>query len=250
MATIKPANSAVAPFAITNSLQFDVADSAHLTFTPDDAGNQRVWTFSGWVKVFNTSSNKTIFMGGTHPTAPYGKVGSEGTFTIRVNYIIGSTGYFYVDGDLAHSEWHHIVWAVDTTDSTQNNRSRLYVNGSEITTWAADNKLAINLDTGVNAAHEHQIGEMAGVGNYWNGLMAEMHLVDGTQLTPAAFAEDEDGTWTAIEYEGSYGTNGWHLDFKDNSDIGADVSGNGNDWAPQNLASGDVKTDVPPYVGD
>jgi hypothetical protein len=43
--------------------------------------------------------------------------------------------------------------------------------------------------------------------------------------------------WSPIRYAGSYGTNGFYLNFSDNSDVtattlGADYSGNGNNWTP------------------
>jgi hypothetical protein len=36
-------------------------------------------------------------------------------------------------------------------------------------------------------------------------------------------------------HSGTFGTNGFHLDFADGSDLGDDNSGNGNDWTPNNL---------------
>jgi len=250
MATIKPGVSAPAPFSITNSLQFDVADSAHLIRTPDSASNEKTYTLSVWVYTFNTSANKSIFST-TWPAEPRTTLASEGVFQERVNFAIASTGYGGVAANLNHSQWYHIVLAIDTTQGVAANRLKYYTDGTLVSSWSVyDAALAINLDTGINSAVEHQIGETGGLGRYWNGYMTEIQLVDGSQLAPTEFAEDVGGTWKAKEYTGSYGTNGFHLDFKDSSDIGNDVSGNGNDWTIQNLASGDVKTAVPPYVGD
>lgn len=250
MPIILPSNSA-AGFEITNSLQFDSGDSAHLTRTPSSTTNQKKYTLSVWVNAFSNSANKTIFNANTWPSEPRTTLGSEGVFQQRVNFQIGGSGYGGVAANLNHSQWYHIVLAIDTTQGVAANRLKYYTDGTLVSSWSVyDSPLAINLDTGVNSTVEHQIGETAGLGWYWNGLMAEINFVDGSQLAPTEFAENVGGTWKAKEYEGSYGTNGFHLDFKDSSDIGADVSGNENDWSPQNLASGDVKTDVPPYVGD
>ena len=51
----------------------------------------------------------------------------------------------------------------------------------------------------------------------------KIHLVDGTALTPTSFGEfDEDsGIWKPKAYTGSYGTNGFYLDFRDSSNLGA-----------------------------
>lgn len=248
MAIILASNSlADSSFEVTNSLQFDSGDSAHLTFTPSSTTNQKTYTLSVWVNTFSNSANKTIFNANTWPSEPRTTLASEGVLQKRVNFRIASTSYGGVAGNLNHSQWYHIVLAIDTTQGTAADRLKYYVDGTLVSSWSVyDAPLAINLDTGVNSTVEHQIGETAGLARYWNGLMAEINFVDGLQLAPTAFAESNGGTWGAIEYTGSYGTNGWHLDFKDSSDIGNDVSGNGNDWSPQNLASGDVKTDVPP----
>ena len=252
MAIILPSNSsAVAPFEVTNSLQFDSGDSAYLTRTPSSITNQKTYTLSVWVNTFNNSATKHIFSANPWYTEPITMLRSEGVFKVISDFRNASTAYIARVADGNHSQWYHLCLAIDTTQSTVADRRKLYIDGALITSWDYySNDIPINLDTGVNKTVEHQIGRLGNLSTYWNGLMAEINFVDGTQVAATEFGEDVGGTWKAKEYEGSYGTNGWHLDFKDSSDIGADVSGNGHDWAPQNLASGDVKTDVPPYVGD
>jgi hypothetical protein len=77
--------------------------------------------------------------------------------------------------------------------------------------------------------------------------MAEVNLIDGQQLAPSDFGEtDEDsGIWKPIAYTGTYGTNGFYLEFKDSSALGDDTSGNTNDWTVNNLTSIDQTTDTP-----
>jgi hypothetical protein len=48
-----------------------------------------------------------------------------------------------------------------------------------------------------------------------------------------------------LEFSGSYGTNGFYLDFENSGSLGADQSGNGNNFTPTNLASTDQTTDTP-----
>ena len=248
MAIILPSNSASASFEITNSLQFDRGDSAKLTRTPSSSSNQKTFTVSAWVKTFNSNANKAIFSGGQWPSEPYSVLQFDDVSRIRCTFRISSVTYFYVDGDLGHSAWKHVVWAVDTTDSTQDNRMKMYVDGTQITSFVATNKLNQNGDTGINANHIQSIGNLPALGWVFDGLIAEMHLVDGSQLAPTDFAVDDSGTWKAKEYTGSYGANGFYMKFSDSSDIGKDSSGNGNHFTPVNLASSDVKTDVPPFV--
>jgi len=247
MAIILPSNSASASFEITNSLQFDRADSAKLTRTPSSATNQKTYTLSSWVKTFTSNANKSIFSCGQWPSEPYSVLQFDGTSTLRTTFRVSAVSYVYVNGALGH-DWNHIVWAVDTTDSTQDNRLKLYVNGTLLTSFVFVNKLAQNIDTGVNATHIHSIGNLPALNYVMDGLMTEMHFIDGSQLAPTDFAVDDSGTWKAKQYTGSYGTNGFYMRFSDSSDIGKDSSGNGNHFTPVNLASSDVKTDVPPFV--
>jgi hypothetical protein len=109
-------------------------------------------------------------------------------------------------------------------------------------------------------AGTHNIGRYPVAGNYFGGYMAEFHAIDGTMLTPSDFGQfDGNYYWTPKDYTGSYGTNGWHLDFEDFSamsatGIGKDVSGLGNNFTPYNFnvttpadtnANWDSMVDVP-----
>jgi hypothetical protein len=77
--------------------------------------------------------------------------------------------------------------------------------------------------------------------------MSEVNLLTDKQLDPTDFGEfDEDsGIWKPIAYTGTYGTNGFYLEFKDSSALGDDTSGNGNDFTVNNLTSIDQTTDTP-----
>jgi hypothetical protein len=101
-----------------------------------------------------------------------------------------------------------------------------------------------NADTYVNSTHEHRIGYLINQNSstyYLDSYLADAYLIDGQQLTPSAFGEfDTNGVWQPIDASGlTYGTNGFHLPFSDNSTaaaLGTDTSGNGNDWTPNNFA--------------
>ncbi|NBW23354.1 MAG: LamG domain-containing protein, partial [Caulobacteraceae bacterium] len=77
---------------------------------------------------------------------------------------------------------------------------------------------------------------------YFDGYLANVHLIDGQALTPSSFTETDATTGQLIPkaYTGSYGTNGFYLKFDDNSSntastLGKDTSPNGNNWTPNNL---------------
>jgi hypothetical protein len=75
--------------------------------------------------------------------------------------------------------------------------------------------------------------------------MAEVHFVDGQALGPASFGTDSYGVWIPKAYSGSYGTNGFYLDFSNSASLGADSSGNSNNWTLSNLAATDQMLDTP-----
>ena len=102
----------------------------------------------------------------------------------------------------------------------------------------------------MNSTNEHEVGKYSNeettYANFFNGYMAEMHLVDGTALTPTSFGEfDEDsGIWKPKAYAGSHGTNGFYLDFADSANLGNDASG-GLDFTETNITAADQATDTP-----
>ena len=92
--------------------------------------------------------------------------------------------------------------------------------------------------------------------------LTEINFIDGQALTPSSFGETDaaTGVWKPKKYAGTYGTNGFYLNFSDNSAataaaIGKDNSGNGNNWTPNNISvtSGstyDSMLDVPTMYAD
>ena len=76
--------------------------------------------------------------------------------------------------------------------------------------------------------------------------MCEVSIIDGTALGPTSFGAFNPVTniWEPIAYAGTYGTNGFKLDFADSSALGNDVSGNNNDFTVNALTSIDQSTDT------
>jgi hypothetical protein len=77
--------------------------------------------------------------------------------------------------------------------------------------------------------------------------MSEFYLIDGQALTPSSFGETDfdTGIWKPKAYTGTYGTNGFYLQFKNSASLGTDSSGNGNTFTVNNLTSVDQSTDTP-----
>lgn len=248
-------------YNISRSVRLRSSASAYFNRTLS-SGNRKTWTWSGWVKRGSLSSTQWLF-----------DADNGSTDSTEFNFAIGSGDTLIVAGSLTTwrvttqvfrdpSAWYHIVLAVDTSQATANNRIRLYVNGSEVTAFSTLNNPTLNLDLAVNQAIAHYIGIRTGLTSPLNGYLTEVNFIDGQQLTPSSFGETDvlTGVWKPKKYGGTYGTNGFYLNFSDNSNntattIGKDYSGNGNNWTPNNISvtSGvtyDSMLDVPTQWAD
>lgn len=235
------------PFGV----RFNSADSAYLSRTPSVAGNRKTWTWSGWVKRnrIAVSNTEVIFQSGVGSSGwndtNYLGVRFTGSDTLDVYSFYGAARKTTTQVFRDTSSWYHIIISFDTTQSTASNRIRIYINGSQVTLFSADSAPTQNTDYGVNGAWIHSMGRedyTGGTANsYFSGYLANIHLIDGQALTPSAFAKTDPATgkWIPKVYTGTYGTNGFYLPIRSNtstSSIGADVSGNGNNWTANNLS--------------
>ena len=235
--------SSAAAYEIDQSIRFNDNDSASLTRTPSSAGNRRTFTFSCWVKRANlTGANQPIFSAAGDDWLMFLSAETLGFNTSGSNYRIVTSQVFVDSG-----AWFHLVLRVDTTNATAGDRLRLYINGSEVTDFGTDTNPTLNFDTAFNNTGEHRIGKLVGASQFFDGYLAEINHVDGSSLAPTEFGKtDADtGQWVPIEYTGSYGTNGFHIDGRDSSDLGDDESGNGNDFTSSGLAAADQMSDSP-----
>jgi hypothetical protein len=246
-------------YEISRSLRFNSADSSQLTRTPATAGNRKTWTWSGWVKRGALGSNRMIFNCDNGTTdATFGSISFLSSDSLNFGaYNVAWRVSTQVFRDPA--AWYHIVVAFDTTQATAANRVKMYVNGVQITAFSTSNDPTLNTDYAINQAAIHNIGKNYSGFNYFDGYLAEVNLIDGQALTPESFGVfDVDGSWQAKRYIGTYGTNGFHLNFSDNSNttattLGKDQAGS-NNWTPNNFSvaagiNNDSLVDVPTNWG-
>jgi len=253
-------------YNLTNSLRFRSSASAYLNRTPASAGNRKTWTWSGWVKRGTLSTSQRLFNAYSGDENNTTEVGFDTTNNIIFSSVIsGSQGNgFYGQTSAVFrdpSAWYHIVFSVDTTQSTATAALKVYVNGVQQTLGSSSYGGGTNQNTWINDALPHRIGQTAPPNSaYFDGYLAEVNFIDGQALTPSSFGETSTttGVWIPKKYTGSYGTNGFYLPFTDNSalttssnvGLGKDFSGNANYWTTNNISitSGstyDSMTDVP-----
>ena len=236
-------------FNVANSLRFNSGSSDYLNRTLSTPTNRRKWTFSMWVKRSNISSASTSYLLSVNSSQAYVYFNTDDTFNIE-QY---SGGYQYrlktnrVFRDT--SAWYHLVIRFDSTNGTADDRVRIYINGVQETSFSARTNPSLNFDGAINNNNAHFIGRDAA--SYWGGYMSEITFIDGQSLDPTSFGEfDEDsGIWKPIDVSGlTFGNNGFYLDFEDSGALGADVSGNTNNFTVNNLTAIDQSISTPTNI--
>jgi len=230
--------------------------STYLTRT-QTAGNRRTFTWSAWVKRGDLASRQTLLSAGID--------GNDESFLRfdAANYIsikesTGNSAEFNLDTSSVYRDpaaWYHIVFSVDTTQATASNRIKLYVNGSQVTTWTNESYPSQNYDfRWNNNSQATYLGlNVPAHTDYFDGYMSEVHFIDGTAYAASTFGQtDTTGVWVPIVAPSvTYGTNGYYLKFANSGTMGTDSSGNSNNLSVGNgnvMQVGDTPTnDFPTF---
>jgi hypothetical protein len=244
MPLIIPANSITGGYEVANSLRFDDGSSDYLDRTGGTATDGKKFTYSAWFKRGNLGSGKELFCIYADNTNRLFLRNNGDTFELNLLGGFGSTTREFRDP----SAWYHFVIACDSTQATASDRGKWYLNGELIMTGSISlnqvfphGQSTPNFIIG-NGEYNNTI-----YSNHWDGYQSEVCFIDGQQLAPSDFGEfDEDsGIWKPIDVSGlTFGTNGFYLDFENSGSLGADVSGNGNNFTVNNLTSVDQSTDT------
>ena len=210
------------PLDINQSLKFNDDESQYLSWTPAAAGNRKTWTWSGWVKRGNLSYNQAVLF-----SAAQSETASK--LTTDARFVFGSDNKIYFDiagfGNLLTaavfrdtSAWYHVVAVLDTTQATQSDRLKIYVNGIQ---QSLSGGLTINQNDefAVNNNVIQYLGYFYRVSWFFDGYLSDIHFIDGQALAPTNFGEFKEGIWIPKVYNGTYGNNGFHLPFKNDDTV-------------------------------
>ena len=253
-------------FNVDNSCRFNDDDTQTMHVTPSSSGDNKTWTLSMWFKRGNLGSNQYL------ATAAYGNGGryTEIWFNTSDELVIYG-GAYNVSSTSVNlnmetkrvfrdvSAWYSLIIAFDLTDSTESNRVKVYINGtlephanftqsgssSSATIPAQDSTTFFNTTT---QALTMFANGTSGATSF-DGYMAEVVLIDGTQYAATSFGEfDEDSPtiFKPIDVSGlTFGTNGFYLDFEDSSNLGNNAASGSADLTEVDLAAADQATDTP-----
>ena len=240
------ANS-VSGYNVTNSLRFNSGSSDKLTRTTGTPTSQQKFTWSAWCKKTNIGTYN-IIQGFYTDANNYLLIAFNQDRIDVINYPNSTTARKITTAKLRDpSAWYHIVASVDTTLATSNDRIKLYINGTLQTAFDTNTAPSQNANLLTNATTTAiGVGEGGSIG-YYDGYISEIYYIDGQQLEPSSFGETDfdTGIWKPKAYTGTYGTNGFYLQFKNSASLGTDSSGNGNTFTVNNLTSVDQSTDTP-----
>ena len=244
-------------YNVANSLRFENGSSDHLT--KNFSGTQdsrRKFTVSSWIKRSKLSDGDQRIWGSSEGSGEgYNSFGWNGSDKLKVlsgNTSNSGTQLNFESNQVFRdvSAWSHLVYAVDTTQGTESNRVKIYHNGTQITSWGTATYPSQNTDLLTSTTPQMTIGmrDLRGTdANFYSGYISEFVFIDNQQLDPTSFGEfDEDsGIWKPIDVSGlTFGTNGFYLDFENSGALGADVSGNSNNFTVNNLTAIDQSTDT------
>ena len=260
-------------YDIDYSCRFDAVRNTYLSDTPGSDGSKRKFTVSAWVKLGGTdtsvgaSGNKyrSILLrgfGADDDNNTTIDIWSTLDFFCRVSNSSTNYGNIRTDAVLRdYSSWYHVVVAIDTEQAASGDRCKLYINGVLQTEFSANVIIAEDQDipfwavtTTSRQIGRYLEGASSGTGSqsFDNAYIAEYYYIDGAQLAASVFGETNEDTnqWVPIDNSDvqdavTFGTLGFYLDFADSSDLGKDVSGQGNHFASSGFTANDQMIDTP-----
>jgi hypothetical protein len=243
-------------YNIARSVRLRSSATAYFNRTPASSTSSSKYTLSMWVKLGAIQDEMLFAAGASTTNQTYIRMYGGGSQAILWETDTSSTTNWAVQTNAVYrdpSAWYHLVFAYDSSLSGLSNQAKIYVNGVQTSVTTSGS----GTNSYVNTTVAHYIGRHAASSLYFDGYLTEINFIDGQALTPSSFGETDSitGVWKPKAYSGTYGTNGFELNFSDNSNntaatIGKDYSGNGNNWTPNNISvtagvTYDSMTDVP-----
>lgn len=262
--TVGAAGTTSSSYEVDNSLRFS-EDSGDYLRNPASgasvAAERKTLTFSLWVKrakLGSASSTQYMICGIESTGNYYSALMFNSTDQLRFFHNENGTTRCDLKTNRVFrdtSAWYHIVLAIDTTQGTDSNRVKIYVNGVQETSFATETYYSSSFNTYFGMTnggdgYPTYIGSNAS-SDHFDGYMAEVVGVGGSQLAASDFAESDSNTgiWKPKDLSDlSYGSGvagNFLLQFQTSGTLGDDTSGNNNDFTVTNLTSVDQSTDTP-----
>ena len=179
-------------YEVANSCRLNQADTAYMHKTPSSSGSQRTFTFSTWWKQGDLASSSVIFSSGEADGDPNFAIYYNSSQQLNVLYYEGSSLLSLVTNAQYRdpAAWYHICVAIDTTQGSSSNRAKLYINGSQVTSFATETYCNQNVDISINtSSYRMSLGAGVDNGDADDGYAAETVFIDGTAYAASSFGE-------------------------------------------------------------
>jgi len=207
--------------------------STYLTKTNSGAGTTTKGTFSAWIKISSIGDDNILFReyessgnyfsiklksGGIEV---YGQASSSAFVNVKTTRVLRD-----------FSGWYHVLVAIDSTQSTESNRIKIYINGVQETTLSSTTYPSSSANCKINQNSEVQTIGGYGSAEYFDGSLSHVHWVDATAYPASTFGSTDSvtGEWKINTSPSvTYGTNGFFI-LKDGNTI-TDSSPNSNNFS-------------------
>jgi hypothetical protein len=208
--------------------------------TPSSTGGKK-GTWSVWFKTGLIDTDVVFFDSGTTATNRTSvQMDSNGLIT----FLHGSAAILKTAAGptkLGGGFWQHLVIKADTSQGTASNRVKMYIDGTEITSFGTDARAASfaqDVELGyLDSGSTQFVGSYNGVSaNQWDGYFAEVAFLDNQALDASSFGEVDTSTnrWVPKDISGlTYGNQGFYLEFEGDfgsSNGAGDSTGNSNNF--------------------
>ena len=248
-----PGAKVTTAYEVANSCRFQDSDSSEMSRAIASTGSNTTWTVSAWVKRVELGQSSPIFgTGDGNANNDARMVFFDADDKIECSYYNSGYTYEVTTNRLFRdcSAWYHICILFDTTESTSTDRIKIYVNGTQETSFATSSYPSEDATFNFgNTSYTHYVNDMGGRNIRGSHYIAELVYLDGTALAVTNFGEfdsDSPTIWKPKDVSGlssSKGVNGFYMDFEDSSNLGNDVWG-GTDFTESNLDAQNQTSDT------
>lgn len=241
----------IIPFGLDQSSAGN-ADFLNRNYTASAAG-RRKWTFATWFKKDTSSTLWLLGALGSNNNHLNFRIGSAGAFEIYQYEFSAQYGAFNASTGATSAmdgNWHHAMINYDSTQSTDSNRIRYFLDGSAVsittTSWPALNQYTTFADGGGNS----YIGRNGYTDAYTTDMKwADTYLAHNQRYDTSKFVTASGNPLTfndVINGESSTTWNdGFAFKYADNNNFGVNsLSGSPSNWTSNGYSSGDQLTNI------
>ena len=231
-------------YDVDNSLKFEPDNSEYLKWTNIStyatSARKKTFSFSVWFKISELGVQRTIWSTAANG---YLLLQADGELKWQQSYA-SSVKVLQTNRVLRDtSAWYNVIVAVDTTQSTEANRQRIYINGVEETSFSTSTYPSQNDEADNVYESFHSLGAYNASSIFWSGYMCDVAFISDAQITPSDVGEfdSSSGIWKPKSYSGGSAPS-YFLEFKDSSDLGS-ATGLDADTL-NNITAADQSTDT------